>query len=70
MYKLNSGKLRVNGPFLESPENVSGLYKSYFMLAVFAFKIKVYQSVNNFEDDTMKVSVNKAKFGHLFVSSE
>ena len=41
MYKLNSGKLRVNGPFLESPENVSGLYKSYFMLAVFAFKIKV-----------------------------
>ena len=41
MYKLNSGKLRVNRPFLESPENVSGLYKSYFMLAVFAFKIKV-----------------------------
>ena len=40
MYKLNSGKLRVSGPFLESPENVSGL-KSCFMLNVFAFKIKV-----------------------------
>ena len=33
-------ELRVSGPFLESPENVSGL-KSCFMLAVFAFKIKV-----------------------------
>ena len=41
MYKLNSGTLRVSGPFLESPENVSDLYKSYFMVAVFAFKIKV-----------------------------
>ena len=40
MYKLNSGKLRVSGPFLESPENVSGL-KTGFMLAVLAFKIKV-----------------------------
>ena len=41
MYKLNSGTLRVSGLFLESPENVSDLYKSYFMVAVFAFKIKV-----------------------------
>ena len=40
MYKLNSGKLRVSGPFLESPENVSGL-KGCLMLAVLAFKIKV-----------------------------
>ena len=34
-------KLRVSGLFVESPENVSGLYKSYFMLAAFALKIKV-----------------------------
>ena len=61
MYKLNSGTLRVSGPFLESPENVSGLYKSYFMFAVFAFKTKV----SNFEDDTMKVSVNKVKLTGL-----
>ena len=39
-YVLNSGKLRVSGPFLESPENVSGL-KSCFMFVVFEFKIKV-----------------------------
>ena len=60
MYKLNSGKLRVNGLFFEIPENVSGL-KSCSMLAGFAFD----QSVNNFEDDTMKVLVDKAKLTGL-----
>ena len=46
--------------FSKSPKNVSSL-KSCFMLAAFAFD----QSVNNFEDDTMKVSVNKAKLTGL-----
>ena len=65
MYKLNSGKLRVSGLFFEIPENVSGL-KSCFMLAAFAFD----QSVNNFEDDTMKVLVNKAKLTGLWARTE
>ena len=47
---------RARGPFLESSDNFSGP-KSCSMFAVFAFKI----SLNNFENNKVKLSVNEAK---------
>ena len=47
---------RARGLFLESPSSSSGL-ESYFVFAVFTFRVKV--SINIFYNDTMKLSVNK-----------
>ena len=49
------------GPFLESLDNFSGP-KSAFVFTVFAWD----QSFNNFENDTMKLSVNEAKLTGLW----
>ena len=46
----------TRGPFLESSDNFSGP-KSCSMFAVFAFKM----SLNNFENNKVKLSVNEAK---------
>ena len=50
------------GPFLESPDYFSGP-QTCLMLVLFAFK---NFSFNNFEKDTMKLSVNEAKFAGLW----
>ena len=55
-------KTRNKGQFLESPRSFLGL-ESYFVFAVFTFKIKTF---NNFDNDTMKLSVNKAKLTGLW----
>ena len=48
--------LEAWGLFLESPDSFSGP-ESYFVFAVFTFKINGF---NNFDNDTMKLSVNEA----------
>ena len=55
--KSSPESLLAGLPFLESADNFSDP-KSSFMFALFSFMIKV--SIN-FENDTMKVSVNEAK---------
>ena len=48
-----SWSCRSWGPFLESPVNVLGSESCWFYIQ--------FQSFNNFENDTMKLSVNEAK---------